>query len=149
MWRNPGEYFLSKSDIVMLARSPVNEHDNGSNLQGIVTWSVFGKQIKSTGEKAWISEKKKKKSNHKIRRTSLQGKLLVQRQTLWRKRSSLLVIKGKILSAWSGLFSNYLRSGSHPKAATRDCFQGDIFAFVKGKLSEKQPRSVYDFCLFH
>ena len=37
MWRYPGEYFLSKLDILMLTRSLFNEHDKGSNLLGIIT----------------------------------------------------------------------------------------------------------------
>ena len=93
---------------------------------------------------------KEKKSNHKISRASLQGKLLVQRQTLWCKRSSLLMIEGKILSAWSGwgLFSNCLRSGSNPKAATRDCFQGDIFAFAKESWTKNNPVQFTIFIFF-
>ena len=36
--------FLSKLDIFMLAPILFNEHNKGSNLLGIVTWSVQGKQ---------------------------------------------------------------------------------------------------------
>ena len=44
MWRLPGECCLSKLDIFMLAHSLLNEHDEGSEFLGIVTWSVLGKQ---------------------------------------------------------------------------------------------------------
>ena len=53
MWRSPGEYWLSKLDIFMLARSLSNEHDKGSNLLGIVTWYVLRKQ-NPTSEKRSI-----------------------------------------------------------------------------------------------
>ena len=44
MWRYPGESFLSKLDIFMVARSLLNEHHKDSNLLGIVTWPALGKQ---------------------------------------------------------------------------------------------------------
>ena len=46
MWRYPGECFLSKLDIFLLARSLFNEQDKGLNLLGFVTCtrSVLAKQ---------------------------------------------------------------------------------------------------------
>ena len=53
MWRHTGEYFLSKLEILRLAHSFFNEHDKGSNLLGIVTWSVLGKQNRQAKEVCW------------------------------------------------------------------------------------------------
>ena len=44
MWRRPGEYFLSRLDIFMLARGVFNEHNKRLNFLGIVTWSALEKQ---------------------------------------------------------------------------------------------------------
>ena len=46
---------IPKGVIFMLTRSLFNEPDKGSNLLGIVTWSVLGKQNQRTSEKGQFS----------------------------------------------------------------------------------------------
>ena len=53
MWWYLGEYFLSKVEIFMLASSLFNENDKGSNLLGIVTWSVLRKRKRSIAENSF------------------------------------------------------------------------------------------------
>lgn len=55
MWRDPGECFLSKLTIFMLARSPFKIHDKDSTLIGILTCICIGK-TRPTSEKGLLDE---------------------------------------------------------------------------------------------
>ena len=94
MWQSPGEHFLSKLDIFMLARGLSNEHDKGLNLLGIVSWSVLGK-TKSTSEKGLFENNNNNNNNtlftHATSRSDKNSlKHVRETKTVKKKRSNYL-----------------------------------------------------------